>query len=65
MDSEPAAPELDPDLLDQDPSEVINNPLPRSSFTFECTVDHILILFSLSAGIPAMQRLPDSGILHL
>lgn len=54
MDSAPAAPELEPDLLDQDPSEVINNPLPRSSFTFGCTVDHILIcLFSLSAGVPA------------
>lgn len=54
VESAPAAPELEPDLLDQDPSEVINNPLPRSSFTFGCTVDHILIcLFSLSAGVPA------------
>lgn len=58
MDSAPAAPELEPDLLDQEPSEVRNNPLPRSYFTFGCTADHILVcLFSLSAGITAEWRL--------
>uniref|UniRef100_A0A673GQ27 Protein cramped-like n=1 Tax=Sinocyclocheilus rhinocerous TaxID=307959 RepID=A0A673GQ27_9TELE len=41
MDSAPAAPELEPDLLDQEPSEVRTNSLPRSAFTFGCTINHI------------------------
>uniref|UniRef100_A0A8C1P1Z8 Protein cramped-like n=1 Tax=Cyprinus carpio TaxID=7962 RepID=A0A8C1P1Z8_CYPCA len=45
MDSAPAAPELEPDLLDQEPSEVRTNSLPRSSFTFRCTI-HILVCLS-------------------
>uniref|UniRef100_A0A8C1DNP6 Protein cramped-like n=1 Tax=Cyprinus carpio carpio TaxID=630221 RepID=A0A8C1DNP6_CYPCA len=45
MDSAPAAPELEPDLLDQEPSEVRTNSLPRSSFTFRCTI-HILVRLS-------------------
>lgn len=43
MDSAPAAPELEPDLLDQEPSEVRTNTLPRSAFTFGCTINHILV----------------------
>ncbi len=43
MDSAPAAPELEPDLLDQEPSEVRTNTLPRSAFTFGCTDNSILV----------------------
>uniref|UniRef100_A0A8C1ZQK6 Protein cramped-like n=1 Tax=Cyprinus carpio TaxID=7962 RepID=A0A8C1ZQK6_CYPCA len=41
-DSAPAAPELEPDLLDQEPSEVRTNSLHRSTFTLGCTINHIL-----------------------
>uniref|UniRef100_A0A673M9G7 Protein cramped-like n=1 Tax=Sinocyclocheilus rhinocerous TaxID=307959 RepID=A0A673M9G7_9TELE len=43
MDS---APELEPDLLDQEPSEVRTNSLPISSFTFRCTIHILVCLFS-------------------
>uniref|UniRef100_A0A671Q0I6 Protein cramped-like n=2 Tax=Sinocyclocheilus anshuiensis TaxID=1608454 RepID=A0A671Q0I6_9TELE len=46
MDSAPAAPELEPDLLDQEPSEVRTNSLPISSFTFRCTIHILVCLFS-------------------
>uniref|UniRef100_A0A672RLR0 Cramped chromatin regulator homolog 1 n=1 Tax=Sinocyclocheilus grahami TaxID=75366 RepID=A0A672RLR0_SINGR len=46
MDSAPAAPELEPDLLNQEPSEVRTNSLPISSFTFRCTIHILVCLFS-------------------
>lgn len=52
MDSAPAAPELEPDLLDQEPSEVRTNTIPRSAFTLGVQLIiswSVLILLSLSA----------------
>lgn len=61
MDSAPAAPELEPVLLDQEPSEVRNNPLPRSSFTFGCTVDHILVSLCLQESLQNGVSPPSPG----